>query len=48
LTHRVVAGDLGELTLPGRLEVLMMSAAIALGVWAVSYLVRSSHRPENP
>ena len=48
LTHLVVAGDLGELTLAGRLEVLMMSAAIALGVWAVSYLVRSSHRPESP
>jgi hypothetical protein len=48
LTHLVVAGDLGELTLIGRLEVLMMSAAMALGVWSVSYLIRSAHRPETP
>jgi hypothetical protein len=44
LTHLVVSGDLGELTLTARLEVLLRSAAMAVGVWAISYVVRAQKR----
>jgi len=45
LTHLVVSGELVELTLTARLEVLLRSATMALGVWAISFLIRAAKRP---
>ena len=45
LTRAVIGGDLGDLSLSVRTDVLVHTGTLAIGVWAASFAVRSDSRP---
>jgi len=46
ITRAMTGGELGDLSLSVRSEVLLQTATLAIGVWAASYALRFERRPE--
>ena len=45
ITRSLGGGDLGDLSLSVRANVLLQTTTLAIGVWAASYAIRSERRP---
>lgn len=45
LVHLVVNGDLSQISLAVRTDILTRTAMLAIGVWASSYALRAERRP---
>ncbi len=46
ITRAMTAGDLGDLSLNVRTNVLIQTAALAIGIWAASFALRSQRRTD--
>ncbi len=48
ITRAMIAGDIGDLSLSVRTNVLVQTATLAIGIWAASFAVRSERRADTP
>jgi len=48
LVHLVVNGDLSQISLAVRTDILTRTAMLAIGIWASSYALRAERRPPAP
>jgi hypothetical protein len=47
LAHHVVNGDLSQISLAARTDILTRAAMLAIGVWAASFALRAARRPAS-